>query len=472
MRPATRPTRSLFRQTLFASVAIGVVVLLLLTATINWVVQKDFYRQSFDRLGERAAGVERAYGAYSRGETSLAEFRKRLREIEQENGVRISVVGKRVKFLKQDLYEIGVKPDVRGWVASVSEGNRVEKVAKLRKQDATMVVVGFPLLKNGQVAASAFVYEPSADVKRLAMPIRRSIWLVALLCAGPVILLLWFATRRLVAPIRRMGNAAVAIAQGDFTSRVETRGNDEIARLGESFNVMAERMERVEDQRSRLISEISHDLRTPLTSIRGTLQAISDGILTGDEQKEFVGLGLSETARLGKLIDQLQELSAFEEHRVRFDFRKTDLAALAEKTVRQLSPKAEQAGMVFAFEGDLTAGVIARVDPDRMKQAFVNLIGNAVDHNPPGTRVAVRLQGGRRTATIVVEDDGQGVDPKHLPHLFERLYKADSSRASKGSGLGLTIVRHIVQAHGGTIRAESEPGKGTAIRIELPVGGP
>ena len=123
-----------------------------------------------------------------------------------------------------------------------------------------MLVVGFPLYKNGEIVASAFVYAPVANMNELAAPIRRSIWLVALAAAGPLLLLLWFAARRFANPIRKLDKAARAVAGGDFTLRVDARGQDELARLGMSFNTMAERIERIEEQRRRLIAEIAHEL--------------------------------------------------------------------------------------------------------------------------------------------------------------------------------------------------------------------
>ncbi|WP_167747174.1 sensor histidine kinase [Cohnella luojiensis] len=461
---------SIFRKWLAASVAISFAILLVLTVTVSWLVQRDYYRQGLKQLEEHAKAVEQTYVQLREGNIKMTEFRKEVKRLEQEHGVMISILGKKVKYLKGDLYEVGVRPDIKSWVVSVNEGNRIERIAKFRKQDkAKMLIVGVPLMKNNQIIASAFIYSPAADVKEIAAPIRRSIWLMALACAGPLILLLWFATRRMVRPIRRMGEAAAAIAGGDFTSRVEIRGDDEVARLGSSFNEMAERMELVEEQRRRLIMEISHELRTPLTSIRGTLQAMSDGILTKQEQSEFVALSLEETLRLGKLIDNIHELSAFEEHRIDFEFKKADLTELVDQTVQQFRPKAEAMGMMIRTDGDMEKSLFVHADPSRIKQVLVNLIGNALEHNKKGTTVVVRLQGQSHKVRLTVQDNGQGIAGEHLPHLFERLYKAESSRTFKGSGLGLTISRHIVLAHGGMITAESELGKGTQIHVELPL---
>lgn len=460
---------SLFRKWLAALLAITLTMLLVLSLTLSWLVQRDFYRQGLNQLDEQTETVKQTYERYAQGSLTAAAFRKALKGIEKDQEISVSILGKKVKYLQQDLYAVGVRPDIKSWVVSVSEGARVEKIAKFRRQDdAKVLVVGFPLYKNGEIVASAFVYAPVANMNELAAPIRRSIWLVALAAAGPLLLLLWFAARRFANPIRKLDKAARAVAGGDFTLRVDARGQDELARLGMSFNTMAERIERIEEQRRRLIAEIAHELRTPLTSIRATLQAFSDGILSPREQREFAEVGLEESLRLGKLIDNIHELSAFEEHRIQFEFKLTDLTALAGQTVTQFKHEAETLGIALRFEASADTPITVSADARRIRQVLINLIGNALEHNERGTRVNVRLTRDARFVRFTVEDNGAGIAPEHLPHLFERLYKAESSRSTKGFGLGLTISRHIVQAHGGTITAASEPGKGTEFRVALP----
>jgi signal transduction histidine kinase len=238
--------------------------------------------------------------------------------------------------------------------------------------------------------------------------------------------------------------------------------------LGSSFNIMAERMERIEDQRRKLIMEIAHELRTPLTTIRATLQAVSDGILNVQEQNEFITLSLGESQRLANLIDNLHELSAFEEHQVKFNFKKVDMTELVEQTVMQFQHKAEELGMRLCVNIDMVNPIYLNADPVRLRQVLINLIGNALDHNKAEITIQVSLYIHHHKVRLTVQDNGQGIAPEHMPHLFERLYKGESSRSSRGSGLGLTISRFIVNAHGGTILVVSDLGKGTEIHVELP----
>lgn len=461
---------SIYRKWVVASFAISLSIILILIVSISWLVQSDFYRQELNQLNKRAQTVEQSFEAYEQGSLSLADFRTSLKRIEQENDISISIVGKKVKYLKNDLMEVGVRPDVRSWINSVSEGKRIKKIAVFRKQDnIKMLVVGFPLQTKNQVVASAFLYSPVANVKQLTEPIRKTIWLVALVCIGPLMLLLWFAAQRFVKPIQEMNEAAASVTQGDFSRRIHVTGDDEIARLGSAFNIMAERIERIEDQRKQLIMEIAHELRTPLTTIRATLQAVSDGILDTQEQKEFISLSLGESQRLASLIDNLHELSAFEEHQVKFEFKKVDMTELVEQTVMQFQPRAEKLSVHFYVDMDRKNHIYLNADPIRLRQVLINLLGNVLDHNKGEITIKISLKIHHNKVNLTVEDNGQGIAPEHMPHLFERLYKVESSRSSRGSGLGLTISRFIVNAHGGTIIAISQLKKGTKIQIELPL---
>lgn len=472
MRP-----NSIFRKWLLTYVGIGLAILVCVSLGLNALLQRDAYRQARQSLNGGATEIAESFGQLQQGELTIAEFRKDLKRLEQGKDIHVSIVGnKRLKYLKSELWEVGERPDVQDWVLQVRDGARVVRTSVFRKQDGErMLIVGFPLVAKGKPIASAFVYTPISDVKKMAKPLQRSLWTFSLLSAVPIALLLWFVSRRFVRPIKALSAAVEDIAGGRLSVRVRTRGADELAKLGEGFNAMAERIERIERQRKDQITDIAHELRSPLTTIRATLQGISEGMLDPLEQGEFAKLSLAEALRLGKLIDDLLELSAFEEHRITFEFADVNVNELVLQTVAQCRLKAEEKGISIGEDADREGvngekDIILRADAGRLRQALLNLAENAIRHCVRGTAVTVgvsREPGGIR---ISVKDNGQGIAAEHLPHLFDRLYKGDPSRTSKGSGLGLTITRHIVEAHHGRVEVESVPGVGTTFAIRLPFG--
>ncbi|WP_052487566.1 sensor histidine kinase [Gordoniibacillus kamchatkensis] len=372
-----------------------------------------------------------------------------------------------MNYMKGDLLNFGEQPAINRWVKQVQDGREMNLIAPFQENDEErMLIVGFPLRYGKVIEAAAFVYTPVSNIQSLTGRIDRILVLVSLGITVPVGFILFFVSRRFVRPFKDMRQAAASIAEGNFSERVLYKENDELGDLASSFNGMAEKLERVETSRRQFISEISHELRTPLTTVRASLQGLADGILSEEEEREFTQIALKETRRMSQLIEDLLQLSAFEESHVQLNKERTDLAALVRETVQQMRSRFDEKTM--EVRTDVAGGAFADVDPDRIRQVLLNLLDNAVKHNPPGTKVCVTLADRADAWHIAVCDNGPGVPADVADKLFDRLYKADSSRHTQGAGLGLTIAKYIVEAHGGTISVESEIGEGTCFRVTLP----
>ncbi len=277
-----------------------------------------------------------------------------------------------------------------------------------------------------------------------------------------------FVTRRIVAPIRAMTRASVRIAGGRYRERVPVPSEDELGELATSFNGMAESLQRVEERRRDLIADVVHELRTPLASIAGYMEGMVDGVILA-EPETFHRVH-RETERLQRLVGDLQELSRAEAGQVPLHLRRVDVHGLVEAAAGRLGPQFGDKGVELVVE--IPAGLPpVLVDPDRINQVLTNLLGNALQYTPAGGVVTVRANGQNNGVAIAVKDTGIGIPAEHLPHVFDRFYRVDPSRAraSGGSGIGLTIARHLVETHGGTIRAESAgPDRGSTFTIVLP----
>ncbi|OFX13516.1 MAG: hypothetical protein A2V59_06315 [Armatimonadetes bacterium RBG_19FT_COMBO_69_19] len=278
-----------------------------------------------------------------------------------------------------------------------------------------------------------------------------------------------FVTRRIMAPIRTMTRASARIADGRYGERVPVTSEDELGQMAHQFNRMAEALEKVEQIRQDLIADVAHELRTPIASIAGYLEALIDGVLPATPET-FHRLH-KEAVRLQRLVADLQELSRAEAGQLRIEPRPTTVGEVVDAAVARLKPQFTERGVSIRVDVPEELPSV-RADPDRIAQVLTNLLGNSLQHTPARGQVDVRARRTGEAVSIVVVDTGAGIAPEHLPHLFDRFYRVDRSRArtSGGSGIGLTIARHIVEGHGGSIRAESPgPGRGSTFTFTLPI---
>src|SRR5579859_8087971 len=257
-----------------------------------------------------------------------------------------------------------------------------------------------------------------------------------------------FVTRRIVSPILAMTRASTRVADGRYGERVPVPSEDELGELATHFNRMAETLQHVEERRRDLIADVAHELRTPLAGIAGYMEGMLDGVIA-PEPETFHRVH-REAERLQRLVADIEELSRAESGRLR--------------------PQFDDKGVGLTVEVSSTPAAVA-VDPDRIGQVLTNLLGNALQYTPAGGSVRVSARRDSREVAIVVSDTGIGIPAEHLPHVFDRFFRVDPSRAraSGGSGIGLTIARHLVEAHGGSIEAASRgSGRGSTFTVILP----
>ncbi|MBM7791409.1 sensor histidine kinase, partial [Tenggerimyces flavus] len=273
--------------------------------------------------------------------------------------------------------------------------------------------------------------------------------------------------QRLVRPIRALTTAAQRMEAGDRAARVPVQGADEVARLGHAFNSMASAIESGEQQRRALVSDVAHELRTPLANVRGYLEAAEDGVVELDSA--LVRSLLEEASLLERLVTDLQMLAQADAGMLRIYPEECDASDLTAQVVAAHRAAAEAAGVRLTAQAPSSSPIHA--DPHRIRQALSNLVANALRFTPSGGSVVVAVELEGRQVVWSVSDTGPGIGEEHLPHLFDRFYRADPSRsrATGGSGLGLAIVRHLVEAHGGQVEVASEVGRGSTFVIRLPV---
>lgn len=279
-----------------------------------------------------------------------------------------------------------------------------------------------------------------------------------------------FVSKRVVTPIRQMMRASRHIAAGHYHERVNVVSEDELGQLALSFNQMAHSLEQTETMRRDLIANVMHELRTPLTSIKGYMEGLMDGVLPSEAatyQQVY-----READRLQRLVNDLQELSRVEAGAYELNRSPLQITELIEQTAVHLQPQFEEKGVNLEIEIPMSIPTVL-ADEDRISQVLLNLTGNALQYTPSGGTVTISVEKQSSELLVTVSDTGIGIAAEHLPHLFTRFYRVDKSRsrAGGGSGIGLTIVKHLVDGHGGRVWAESKgTGKGSVFGFSLPVG--
>lgn len=277
-----------------------------------------------------------------------------------------------------------------------------------------------------------------------------------------------FVSRRIAGPVGAMARASRQMASGEFGARVEIAGPIELAELATSLNQLAATLEDAERRRVTLIGDVTHEIRTPLTTLRGNLEGLIDGVV--EPTPELFATLHDETGRLARLVDDLQQLSRVEAGDIDVRINDVEIPAVVGRVVTQASATFDAKGVVLGVDLPPTLPRV-RADEDRLVQVLANLLSNALRHTPPGGTVTIRANGHEDQVELAVLDTGAGIAPEHLPHVFERFYRAEAARTRSGggSGIGLTIARALVEAQRGTIRAESPgAGRGATFIISLP----
>jgi two-component system, OmpR family, sensor histidine kinase BaeS len=274
------------------------------------------------------------------------------------------------------------------------------------------------------------------------------------------------ASRRLVRPLQVLTDASERLVAGDRAVRTHLDRRDGIGRLATSFDLMADRLRHEEERRRAMVSDVAHELRNPLTNLRGHLDAAADHVIELDEP--LVRSLQEETEQLERIVEDLHQLALSDAGELRLERQDVDATELVEQVVRAHGATARHLGV--DLHARIDGPLEVHGDPARIRQALGNLVHNALRYTPAGGTVEVSAHRGDGAVQLAVTDTGVGIAPEHLPHLFERFYRADPSRnrLSGGSGLGLALVRSLVADHGGTVAVHSEPGRGSTFVIRLP----
>lgn len=289
----------------------------------------------------------------------------------------------------------------------------------------------------------------------------------SILSLGLAFLLSFFISRSVTAPLEKMVGITESIAEGNYEQTLALEGPDEVQRVAASLNTMMAQVHANQQSQRDFVANVSHDLKTPITSIQGWSQALIDGTAdTPETQTEAARVIFSESGRMSRMVNQLLDLARIESGQIQLNMAELDLVSLLQTVCNNSRLRAEEKEVSLLFV-PANLGAISG-DWDRLTQIFTNLVTNAIAHTPAEGTVTIRLWPHNDKVLIVVEDTGVGIDSAEAERIFERFYQTDKSRSGKGTGLGLAITRELVEAHGGTISADGSVGRGATFTVALP----
>jgi len=411
-------------------------------------------------------------------QTTKSEINRFEERVEHTLAARMSVELSRYYRVKGS-WE-GIQPFVEQWgtlserrIILVDTGGIVvadsqeELLGKPYESDSPGMILE-PPWQQGTLAMLYVSEAKSASLHILYNAVGRFLIWGASVAIAVALLLTFFLSRRILAPVRSLTSAAKRLGRRDFSQKVQIEDRGELGELASTFNSMASDLERAEQLQRNMVADVAHELRTPLSNIRGYLEAVRDGVIKPDA--DTIRSLDEEATLLSRLVDDLQELSLAEAGELKLACQAEDVAELINHTVAVAQARAAEKGAAVSIDlSDKLPPV--NIDHHRISQVLRNLLENAVTHTTEGgvITVAARQQG--NWVEVSVTDIGEGIPPEGLPNIFERFYRVDKSRAraTGGSGMGLTIAKRLVEAHGGKIEVQSELGKGSRFSFTVPV---
>ncbi|MGB0388331.1 MAG: sensor histidine kinase [Ardenticatenaceae bacterium] len=334
---------------------------------------------------------------------------------------------------------------------------------------ATGYEISYPITVNGQQVGT-FVEQESLFEPSTLGPLPE-VMTISCLTALLTLLIGLLLMRRIVTPLADIMAAAQQVTAGDLSARVEVSGPDDFRSLTDSFNRMVATLEKNDQERRHLLADVAHEIRTPLSIQRGRLEGILDGIYTASEAQ--IALVLEETLLIEKLVEDLRLLTLAEARQLPFERQPIDLGELAQRIAELFEPEADekQISLTTQIEANLPS---VMADPQRIGQVIGNLVGNALRYIPSGSRIEISVQplkekGKNQAVALSVSDNGPGIKESDLPHLFDRFWRGEKSRArsSGGAGLGLAIAKQLIEAQGGRIHAQNQAQGGLRVTFVL-----
>ena len=470
--------KTLFGQLLFTYMLIITASILVLGILIGQIMRWYSVSTETARLNSLAESVSSSLVENFREGNTGTELNQDLAELAQLEHYNINIT---------DCYEL-VIADVAGiegadtemleeqreqGMATVLAGEEVAQVTYLQDDRFTAwITVGQPIEIDGYVLGAVFVQGQLSNMGASMSAMYAQLGMYACICVVLAFILVYYTARKIEQPLNQMNQAAREIAKGNFDKRLDIKRQDEIGQLAGTFNTMMDTIQKYENTRQSFVANVSHELKSPLTSIQGFVQGILDGTIAKEDEKQYLEIVLSETKRLNVLIVDLLDLAKVESGQFPLHLTEWDLNELIRQCIIKFITKIDDKNIeVLADLPDTRDMVYA--DQDRMTQVLTNLIDNAVKFTEPGGTLKIWTESEEKTITVSISNTGAIIPEEDIDFVFDRFFKVDKShnRKAPGTGIGLSIVKNIIQQHDQKVWVNSKEGMGTVFSFTIAKAG-
>ncbi len=459
--------KSVFQKIFFTYLFILVAIMLTLTFFLTTIANNYVYNQKHNLLNNVGVKANALANAYELGTIDHAQLIEALNAMGYTVDTKIYIIKADIAALSTiDLGEELDDPYLDEALTRVLNGESVFSQRQYSKEfEAQVVFAAYPWRDASGIRGAILMFSPEHTVSTIVGNIRLIIALLAaaFMFMGGIVIFVY--SRRLVRPIREIDEASRLMAQGEDAPDIKIRTRDELGALANSFNTMKQKILKNERLRSELLSNISHDLRTPITTISGFAGGMADGVIKESDYKKYIGIIRSEAKRLGSLTEGILESAKIQAGNLELNIASFPLQRAVRDAIEANANAAAEKRIKLKTE--IPPNLTINADERKLQQVLYNLINNAVKYSQTGGTVTISATGGDDHVEVSVLDYGEGIALSDLPHVFNRYYRSDNAKIG-GYGLGLSIVKTYVEAHGGTVCASSNKQDGTRFVFTIP----
>jgi len=447
----------------------------------NYFFSDFIYKEKKADLQNHTADIRQIYRNYESGTYSIRDVNISIRLIARSFNGQVWIVDPKGQLLFNSSSELNrsvqiippfLRPQLQRALKNESGFTINQFYASDSKQSEDLLTFYTSLLAKDKPAA-IFFYTPVDNIDQLVSVVRLNIVLPLLFSLIAVGIILFSLSRKFTGPLQQMNRAALALADGDFLTQVNIHSRDEIGQLAQSFNFMVEQLKQWEDTRQEFLANISHELRSPLTTLRGLIHGMNDDVIPPSDHSHYLEICDHEVQRLQRLVSELLDLARIQNSPDVFHLKPVHVIGKTQSVIHLLAPSIEAQGLKLEvwIPEDHSMDPMVALDEDRYAQILYNLISNATQFTPSGKKLLITLRIESARFVVIIEDEGIGMSEEEIKRIWERFYKANPGRGhvSGGTGLGLTIVRHLVLGMRGTISVSSIVGQGSKFVIRFPL---